>query len=189
MNATPKHNLYLVFSTVVVDICPVRPSANCGPFRGQETPYQVVVDLIDSWKGSYPELYEFIGIIASPGFITAVLVVLCVGTYYMRIVMVGHREMVTLLRQQLTMVSTVQFYLLNMLQNVTRRSKVKPTEYTGQRLMSPQSKPHDSPTQSGRTFIKSVAQAAASGPVDTGSPLTSRARLRRQPDNQSGAAS
>lgn len=33
-----------------------------------------------------------------------------VGTYYMRIVMIGHKEMVTLLRQQLHMVSNTTWY-------------------------------------------------------------------------------
>ncbi|XP_069123591.1 transmembrane channel-like protein 7 isoform X2 [Argopecten irradians] len=114
----------------------VKPSRICGPFQGQEQAYDIVTDLIDSWKGDLEWLRQIFKLVSSPGFIASVLVAFSVGTYYMRIVMVGHKEMVKLLRQQLAMEGRDKAYLLNMLQDVSRSRKEKLRPSTDNRILS-----------------------------------------------------
>ncbi|KAK3089832.1 hypothetical protein FSP39_006919 [Pinctada imbricata] len=126
---------------VAVGIIIIDSSHSCGPYRHDSLgddqhyyAYRVVLDLIDSWRGEV--VYEIISVITSPGSIALVLVALCVGTYYMRIVMIGHKEMVTLLRQQLAMEGRDKAYLLRMLQEASKKRKVKPSNIN--RTLAPQ---------------------------------------------------
>ncbi|XP_053393391.1 transmembrane channel-like protein 7 isoform X2 [Mercenaria mercenaria] len=104
----------------------LKPSTDCGPFRNHTTSYEVVEQLVEGWRNKYEVLHTIIQVISSSGFIAATLVVLLVLTYYMRIVMVGHKEMVDLLRQQLSMEGRDKAYLLNMLQAANKKHKDRP---------------------------------------------------------------
>lgn len=121
---------------VAVSIITITPSNDCGPFRGQDKAYDVVINLVESWKDDYKVLHEIVKVISSPGVIAGVLVILCVGTYYMRIVMVGHKEMVTLLRHQLTMEGKDKAYLLRKLQKVRAKKKEKLSQLGQGRILS-----------------------------------------------------
>lgn len=166
---------------VAVGVIIIEPSKNCGPFRGEEKAYSIVTELIDSWKKNLPVLHDIINFISSPGCIASILVALCVGTYYMRIVMVGHKEMVTLLRQQLHMEGRDKAYLLRMLQDVSQKKKEKLPPSNVNRLLSPTSV---STLEAGqrspghRVFARAAAENAA-----TLSP--SNPRVRRGESNGS----
>jgi hypothetical protein len=54
----------------------IRPSADCGPFRGQNKAYDIVLTLVDSWKHDYKVLYEIVKMVSSPGLIAGVLICL-----------------------------------------------------------------------------------------------------------------
>ncbi|XP_052263365.1 transmembrane channel-like protein 7 isoform X2 [Dreissena polymorpha] len=114
----------LTLGAIAYAIIFLKPSEMCGPFRQHKTSYEVVVLLIDSWKAKYPVLVDIISFVSSSGFIAATLGVLLVLTYYMRIVMVGHKEMVKLLRDQLLMEGRDKSYLLNMLQTAHKKGSV-----------------------------------------------------------------
>lgn len=150
---------------VAVGVIIIEPSKVCGPFRGEEKAYSIVTNLIDSWKGDLKVLHDIINFISSPGSIASILVALCVGTYYMRIVMIGHKEMVTLLRQQLHMEGRDKAYLLRMLQDVSQKKKEKLGPSNVNRLLSPTS---NSTLEAGqrtagrRVFARTAADTVAS---------------------------
>ncbi|VDI37913.1 Hypothetical predicted protein [Mytilus galloprovincialis] len=87
-----------------------------------------------------------------------------VGTYYMRIVMVGHKEMVTLLRHQLTMEGKDKAYLLRKLQKVRSKKKEKLVQL-GQgpgRILSGTAGLREPPEQGGkRIFTRKLAETAS----------------------------
>ncbi|KAK3584997.1 hypothetical protein CHS0354_037370 [Potamilus streckersoni] len=124
-------------AAVACGIIFIRPSLNCGPFRNKDKPYQIVTDFVANLNHELNWLQVIINIISSPGFIAGTLVVLCVLTYYMRIVMVGHKEMVTLLQQQLAMEGKDKAYLLKMLQEASSKHKDKPKPPDRSRQLSP----------------------------------------------------
>ncbi|XP_078319410.1 transmembrane channel-like protein 7 isoform X1 [Crassostrea virginica] len=173
--AAKSHTIFMAFLfffflmamvAVAVGVIIIEPSKVCGPFRGEEKAYSIVTKLIDSWKGDLPVLHDIINFISSPGSIASILVALCVGTYYMRIVMIGHKEMVTLLRQQLHMEGRDKAYLLRMLQDVSHKKKEKLATSNATRLLSPTSNPTLEAAQRSpvgrRVFAKTAADTAAS---------------------------
>ncbi|CAH1795477.1 unnamed protein product [Owenia fusiformis] len=99
----------------------IAPSSTCGPYRGYATTYDVIVDLINTWQGQYEILRTILNLITTPGFIAFVVVGLCLAVYYMRIVSVGHNEMVQLLKHQLALEGRDKIFLLRMLQEASGR--------------------------------------------------------------------
>lgn len=169
--ASKTHTIFLGFLffffllttvAVAVGIITITPSADCGPFRGQSKAYDVVLTLIDSWKDDFKVLYEIVKVVSSPGAIAVVLILLCVGTYYTRIVMIGHKEMVTLLRHQLTMEGKDKAYLLKKLQKVRDKKKEQMSSATqGGRLLPGSTTLHETRQDGGkRIFIKTLAETA-----------------------------
>ncbi|ESO89005.1 hypothetical protein LOTGIDRAFT_228947 [Lottia gigantea] len=167
--AARSHTIFLGFlfsffllTTVAVacGIIFVEPSDNCGPYKGQNQTYQVVTELIDSWKDDYTWLTYTIEFISSPGFIAAVVIILGMGTYYLRLVMIGHKQMVTLLEQQLTLEGKDKNFLLKLLQDVNKKNKDK--KKTSRPLTATSYLSDDTVTSpGGRTFIRQVAEASS----------------------------
>ncbi|XP_033733790.1 transmembrane channel-like protein 5 [Pecten maximus] len=156
----------------------VRPSSSCGPFQGQLQAYDIVTTLVNSWKGDLDWLRQIFKLVSSPGFIASVLVAFSVGTYYMRIVMVGHKEMVKLLRQQLAMEGRDKAYLLNMLQDVSRSRKEKLRPSTENRILSPTSATSMESLTSpgGRKFARKMAESVAANTPQQSPALNRRNR-------------
>ncbi|XP_052761311.1 transmembrane channel-like protein 5 isoform X2 [Mya arenaria] len=152
----------LTLGAVAYAIIFLKPSDGCGPFKHHATSYEIVVILIDSWKKDYPVLVDIINFISSSGFIAALLSFLLVMTYYTRIVMVGHKEMVDLLRQQLASEGRDKAYLLNMLQHANKKST--PGRATGNgRFLSTGSEASgtlNSISPGGRQFAKQLVHTA-----------------------------
>lgn len=166
----------------------LKPSTGCGPFRNHTTSYEVVQQLVEGWRDKYEVLHTIIQVISSSGFIAATLVVLLVLTYYMRIVMVGHKEMVDLLRQQLSMEGRDKAYLLNMLQAANKKHKDRPK--TGGRILSSGSEASGTLTSTapgGRQFVKQLA-ATADKMKNENTPIQ-QTRRRNRDDPGAGAAS
>ncbi|XP_025110846.1 LOW QUALITY PROTEIN: transmembrane channel-like protein 5 [Pomacea canaliculata] len=69
--------VFFLFATVSVacGIIFINPSKNCGPYRGQDIMYDVVVELVTMWKQQAPVLADIISFISSPGFLSAILVI------------------------------------------------------------------------------------------------------------------
>lgn len=192
--AARAHTIFLAFlfcffilatAAVACAVIFVRPSATCGPFSDYSTAYSVVIELVDSWKEKYNWLHTIVKIIASSGFIAGTLVVLLVLTYYMRIVMVGHKEMVTLLRQQLAMEGRDKAYLLKMLQDASKKhSRAKAASSSNLVAVgSEASSTLNSLSPGGRQFIKTRTAEK------TGTEISTPSRGRRRKENGHGAAS
>ncbi|KAL4239335.1 Transmembrane channel-like protein 5 [Mactra antiquata] len=178
----------LATAAVACAVIFIKPSTTCGPFRNHTTSYEVVVQLVDGWKEEYEVLHTIVKVISSSGFIAATLVVLLVLTYYMRIVMVGHKEMVNLLRQQLSMEGRDKAYLLNMLQAANKKHKDRPRYNNTSRLLSTGSEASGTLTSTspgGRQFVKQLATAAERNSAENPGPPS----RRRNRDGGVGAAS
>ncbi|XP_072044198.1 transmembrane channel-like protein 7 isoform X2 [Amphiura filiformis] len=99
----------------------IRPSANCGPFRGVESPFDIVVELIESWNDSaWAIIIEFV---STPGFVAAVIMILCLTVYYFRVLTQGRQQTVKQLKQQIILEGKDKRFLLKMLQDAVRHRK------------------------------------------------------------------
>lgn len=191
--ASRSHTIFLGFlfcffiltsAAVTCAIIFLKPSIGCGPFWNHTTSYEIVIDLVDGWKDGNEWIHEIIQIISSSGFIAGTLVVLLVVTYYMRIVMVGHKEMVALLRQQLSMEGRDKAYLLKMLQDAHKRYKGEGRPTPGGRSLSPPaSNVGDSIAPGGRQFIKQLADTQRTTDL-----TPQRPKRNRQKVGEDGAA-
>ncbi|XP_064610640.1 transmembrane channel-like protein 5 isoform X2 [Liolophura sinensis] len=113
--------------SVACSIIFIEPSEDCGPYRGKSKAYDVIIELIDYWETKERIIADIIDFITSPGFVAGIIVVLCVGTYYLHIIMIGHKEMVALLKHQLVLEGKDKTYLLDMLQMINRQIKTEGT--------------------------------------------------------------
>lgn len=193
--ASRAHTIFMAFlscffllaaAAVACFVVFIKPSEACGPFRNHTTSYEVVTLLVNGWQTDYKVLHDFIQVISSSGFIAATLVVLIVLTYYMRIVMVGHKEMVSLLQQQLAMEGRDKAYLLNMLQAANKKHKDRPKLGNTGRILSSGSEASGTVTShapGGRQFVKQLAETAHKLTEET---PTRPARRRNR--NESGSA-
>ncbi|CAE1230062.1 TMC [Acanthosepion pharaonis] len=126
-HAARTHTIFLFFllvffvltaTTVAVSIVFSQPSIECGPFRNFKSAYDVVLNMVISSKGAAEFLQDVLEFISKPGFITLILVTLCISAYYSRIVLIGHKEMVKLLKYQLAMEGQDKVFLLKLLNQV-----------------------------------------------------------------------
>ncbi|XP_041364901.1 transmembrane channel-like protein 7 [Gigantopelta aegis] len=168
--AARSHTIFLGFlmvfflltaAAVTCGIIFIHPSTTCGPYRNVTTTYQVVIILIDDWQDEHKWLTDIIHFISSPGAIFGLLVFLCMATYYMRIAMIGHKEMVQLLRQQLSLEGKDKNFLLGLLQEANRKSKRKAS--VKNRLQTPDKTTETNSfiSPGGREFIRTVAESAS----------------------------
>lgn len=191
--AARAHTIFLAFlfcffllatAAVTCAIIFVKPSTSCGPFSDDDTAYSIVIKLVEDLNGEYTWLHTIIKVISGSGFIAGALLVLLVLTYYMRIVMVGHKEMVTLLRQQLAMEGRDKAYLLKMLQDANKKHSRAKTASNSQLTgvgSEASSALNASLSPGGRQFIKTRADKQG-----TESAAPSRGRRRK---DSHGAAS
>nr|KAG5713894.1 hypothetical protein BaRGS_024521 [Batillaria attramentaria] len=125
--AVKSHTIFLIFLfisyffatiAVAIGIIFVKPSLSCGPYQGKDAMYSIVTELIKGWKDMYPWLTTIIGFVSSPGFIWSILVLLGMGVYYVRTLMVGRKETIIRLQQQLVLEGKDKTFLLNLLNQV-----------------------------------------------------------------------
>lgn len=108
----------LTATTVAVSILFSQPSTECGPFKNFESAYDVVLQMVNVSKGSIGFFKAALQFISQPGFITIILVTVSICAYYSRIVLIGHKEMVGLLKYQLRMEGQDKVFLLKLLNQV-----------------------------------------------------------------------
>ncbi|XP_076455545.1 transmembrane channel-like protein 5 [Babylonia areolata] len=166
--ATRSHTIFLGFlfiffllttAAVFCGIIFVQPSRACGPYQGKDKMYSVVPELVDSWSSDYPWLTSVINFIASPGFIAAILIVLGMGVYLIRTIMVGRKETVQRLKQQLVLEGKDKTFLLNLLNQVSQRQSL--TMLHTDRRLQQQQPPENLSSPGGRVFVRRIAESAA----------------------------
>ncbi|XP_071813867.1 transmembrane channel-like protein 5 [Apostichopus japonicus] len=91
------------------------PSDNCGPFRGLENPFEVLLDQVQGWNDIITTIFS---ILTSPGFILAVIIVLILAIYYFRTVTKGRRKIIKRLKQQIILEGQDKRFLLKRLRAV-----------------------------------------------------------------------
>ncbi|KAL8607362.1 hypothetical protein ACOMHN_039512 [Nucella lapillus] len=158
----------LTIAAVACGIIFVEPSRGCGPYQGKDVMYSVVPELVDSWSIDHPWLTTAINFVTSPGFIAAVLVALGMGVYLVRTIMVGRRETVQRLKQQLVLEGKDKTFLLNLLNQVSQRQNQ--SMVTTDRPLTQQLAPDDVtspasgvqlPSRGGRVFVRRIAESTA----------------------------
>lgn len=166
--ATRSHTIFLGFlfifflctiAAVACGIIFVEPSHGCGPYQGKDVMYSVVPELVDSWSSDYPWLTTVINFVASPGFIAAVLVALGMGVYLVRTIMVGRRETVQRLKQQLVLEGKDKTFLLNLLNQVSQRHSQ--SMLSTERPLTQHLPSNDLASPGGRVFVRRIAESTA----------------------------
>lgn len=162
--ASRAHTIFLLFLfisymfatiAVAVGIIFVEPSKLCGPYQGKKYMYSIVSELVEEGKEDHRWLTDIIHFISSPGFISAILIMLGMAVYYVRTVMIGRKETVMRLQQQLVLEGKDKTFLLNLLNEVSQRG--------GKTATSP-SRPFSTPDRDsagGRVFVRTIAEGAA----------------------------
>ncbi|XP_046385265.1 transmembrane channel-like protein 5 [Ischnura elegans] len=94
------------------------PSSNCGPFKGYDYMYQmVVIDILSIVEESIT--WKILSYTMRPGVVGCVLVSMCVGIYYVRAVAMARVKMVKILREMLVLEAKDKEYLLANIFNLT----------------------------------------------------------------------
>lgn len=152
-----------MFSTIAVaiGIVFVKPSSNCGPYKGKDVMYSIVTELIHDWEQDRPVLTDIIEFISSPGFISSILILFGMGVYYVRVIMIGRKETVHQLQQQLVLEGKDKIFLLNLLNQVSMYgNKLSVNAEQNRPLTREMTSDPDLASRSGRVFVRTVAESA-----------------------------
>jgi hypothetical protein len=87
----------------------VRPSKSCGPFRGEEFMWKVVVDSISDWPSWIKSVMAFL---STAGFVVPAIIVLVLCLYYYWAMSSAHKSMVSRLQEQLILENRDKQFLL-----------------------------------------------------------------------------
>ncbi|XP_071443918.1 transmembrane channel-like protein 7 [Hetaerina americana] len=94
------------------------PSSDCGPFKGYEYMYQmVVIEIFSILEESFT--WKMLSYAMRPGVVGCVLVSMCVGIYYLRAVAMARVKMVKILREMLVLEAKDKEYLLANIFSIT----------------------------------------------------------------------
>ncbi|XP_064628083.1 transmembrane channel-like protein 5 isoform X2 [Lineus longissimus] len=111
---------FMMCSSLAVSIILIKPSASCGPFRGLERPYDVILVLLDHVKEDHSIIDGILSFISSQGFIAACIVALCIGAYYLRMLGKTRYQMIGLLKHQVQLEGKDKVFLLRMYQEISK---------------------------------------------------------------------
>ncbi|BFZ03738.1 hypothetical protein BsWGS_06777 [Bradybaena similaris] len=115
--------MFFIFTCVAVffGVFEIKSSDECGPYKSYETSYDVIKELISEWKVNHKVFGDIVNIISSPGFVVAVLVLLCMILYYSRTIMMSRKKRVEQFKMQLISEGKDKKFLLNLLTEVKVR--------------------------------------------------------------------
>ncbi|KAJ8037845.1 Transmembrane channel-like protein 5 [Holothuria leucospilota] len=135
--------LYIFFGicgfSVGYILAQLKPSESCGPFRGEESPFSVLLNVVDQWTGFIETILK---ILTSPGFVLAIIIVLILAIYYFRTVKKGRRKIIKRLKQQITLEGKDKRFLLKRLRDVVSQKTVSTKDSMRHRRMAEQDQAH-----------------------------------------------
>ncbi|XP_067006648.1 transmembrane channel-like protein 5 isoform X2 [Anabrus simplex] len=94
-------------------------ASNCGPFRGYDNMYQMILEELFQLKQD-SDFFKFIMFFTKPGVVAGILVAMCVGVYYLRAQSKAQEHMVNILQEMLIVEAKDKEFLLTNLSKVTR---------------------------------------------------------------------
>ncbi|XP_071489426.1 transmembrane channel-like protein 7 [Diadema antillarum] len=114
--------MYLIcLGAIGYSIVQIEPSDSCGPFRGRNATYDVVIDLFSRWQESEKVISTVVVILTNPGILVAVILILSLLVYYRRSVAMGYKETVKRLKNQINLEGKDKRFLLRMLQDAIKK--------------------------------------------------------------------
>jgi hypothetical protein len=111
-----------VVAAIVVgySLAEIVPSRSCGPFRGRQYVWEIVITAFSRLPNSVQEFAHFLG---TAGFAVPVIVVLLLSLYYYYAVTSANRHMVVVLRQQLVLEGHDKQFLLSRLSTIIKQQQ------------------------------------------------------------------
>nr|XP_054762398.1 transmembrane channel-like protein 7 [Lytechinus pictus]XP_054762399.1 transmembrane channel-like protein 7 [Lytechinus pictus] len=103
----------------------IEPSASCGPFRGRNATYDVVIDLFGKWQQSDRVITTIVILLTSPGVLIGIILMIILLVYYRRSVAMGYKETVKRLQHQINLEGKDKRFLLRMLQDAIKKRNKK----------------------------------------------------------------
>ncbi|XP_071797376.1 transmembrane channel-like protein 7 [Asterias amurensis] len=97
-----------------------KPSMECGPFRGLNSPFDVWTQLVNKWDESQKVWKFIITFMTTQGVVAGLIILLCLAVYYFKTLTEGRRATVKRLKQQITLEGKDKLFLLKMLQNAIK---------------------------------------------------------------------
>ncbi|XP_078609735.1 transmembrane channel-like protein 5 isoform X2 [Branchiostoma floridae x Branchiostoma japonicum] len=148
---------FIALAAVGYSIFAIKPSDDCGPFRGLANSYQSVLNLLETWQGQANlEWIKTVVDIIGSGYCRAfVLCILCLLVYYYAKVSASHKILVERLKHQISEEGKDKQFLLKMLQDAS--PKKTGTQNPDRKSASPQR-----PTSSGATPANQTGSPAKS---------------------------
>ncbi|CAK8673505.1 unnamed protein product [Clavelina lepadiformis] len=95
---------------VVISVAIIKPSSDCGPFRGWDSMFFAMTNAIQQLPNWLQQIFWFIG---SSGFAALIIVILCLVVYYFFALSSAHKRMIGLLKDQLTLEGKDKQFLLD----------------------------------------------------------------------------
>ncbi|CAM1318595.1 TMC7 (predicted) [Pycnogonum litorale] len=102
---------------LIYSVSEITPSRGCGPFRLNDDIWQVVSSSVHQWPNI---LSQIMSIVCTPVFATPVFIILCLTMYYYYMITLAHKQMVSVLKEQLKEEGIDKQYLLARLTQQTR---------------------------------------------------------------------
>ncbi|XP_067229947.1 transmembrane channel-like protein 5 [Chanodichthys erythropterus] len=122
----------------------LRPSDQCGPFQGLNTPFYAIFNWIDSIQG-YPESnwvwWIFENVLRSELFYYLITLIVLVITFFLWQITQGRKELIKTLREQIANEGKDKAFLLNKLQTIQKQRR----EMTSYRPQDFDQTPHFNP--------------------------------------------
>ncbi|XP_048058586.1 transmembrane channel-like protein 5 [Megalobrama amblycephala] len=122
----------------------LRPSDQCGPFQGLDTPFYAIFNWIDSIQG-YPESnwvwWIFENVLRSELFYYLITLIVLVITFFLWQITQGRKELIKTLREQIANEGKDKAFLLNKLQTLQKQRR----EMTSYRPQDFDQTPHFNP--------------------------------------------
>ncbi|XP_052401021.1 transmembrane channel-like protein 5 isoform X1 [Carassius gibelio] len=115
-----------VLSMVAYTVWSLKPSDQCGPFQGLDTPFQTIFHWTDSIQ-NFPESnwvwWIFENILRSELFYYLISLIVLVITYFLWQITQGRKQLIKTLREQIVNEGKDKAFLLNKLQNLQKERR------------------------------------------------------------------
>ncbi|XP_019614772.1 PREDICTED: transmembrane channel-like protein 5 [Branchiostoma belcheri] len=172
---------FIALAAVGYSIFAIKPSTDCGPFRGLANSYQSVLNLLDVWsrQANLSWIKEVVDVIGSGYCRAFVVCILCLLVYYYAKLSASHKILVERLKHQISEEGKDKQFLLKMLQDAS--PKKDGSQNPNRTSASPQR-----PTSSGATPNNQPASPAKS-PDQGGQDAFAMAMAARQQHEAVGA--
>ncbi|XP_016401127.1 transmembrane channel-like protein 5 [Sinocyclocheilus rhinocerous] len=110
-------------SMVAFTVWSLKPSGQCGPFQGLDTPFHIIFNWTDSLPENHWVGWIFENILRSELFYYLISLIVLVITYFLWQIIQGRKQLIKTLREQIVNEGKDKAFLLNKLQNLQKERR------------------------------------------------------------------